>query len=171
MGFINEIGSLLQRYSGASAVAPPANVEQDFRQVAPQAPQASVASGLKDAFRSNETPPFGNMVSQLFGQSNGEQRAGILNHLLGVAGPAALGGPVLGGLAAMLQGRAAITPEQAQQVSPDVVQHLAENAQRQDPSVIDRASEFYAQHPTLVQGLGAGALALIMSRISQHMQT
>lgn len=37
--------------------------------------------------------------------------------------------------------------------------------------MIHRASEFDAQHPTLVQGLGAGALALIMSRISQHMQT
>ena len=167
MGFINEIGSLLQRYNGASAAAPPANAEEDFRQIAPQVPQAAMANGLGDAFRSNETPPFGNMVSQLFGQSNGEQRAGILNHLIRAAGPA-LSGPTLGGLSSLLQGRTSITPEQAQQVSPDIVQHLAEHAQRQDPSVIDRVSEFYAQHPTLVQGLGAGALALVMSRISQH---
>ncbi len=163
MGFMSEIGNLLQQYSGASASAPPANVEQDFSRVAPQAPQAAIASGLNDAFRSNETPPFGQMVSQMFGQSNGQQRAGILNQLLGAAGPLGM---------SMLQGRssgnAQVTPEEAQQISPSDVQNLAEHAQRQDPSIIDRASEFYAQHPTLVQGLGAGALALVMSRMSQH---
>ena len=61
-----------------------------------------------------------------------------------------------------------MTPQQAQQISPDDVQGLAEHAQKQDPSIIDRASEFYAQHPTLVKGLGATALAMIMSRASQH---
>jgi hypothetical protein len=168
MGFMNEIGSLLQQYKGASSAAPPANVEQDFNQVARQVPQATVSSALGDAFRSNETPPFGQMVSQLFGQSNGDQRAGILNHLLASAGPAALSGPLLGGLSSLMQGRSSITSDQAQQVSPDVVQHLAEHAQKQDPSIIDKASQFYAQHPTLVQGLGAGALALMMSRMSQR---
>ena len=77
MGLINEIGSLLQQYKGASASAPPGNVERDFQQVAPQVPQSVIAQGLSDAFHSNETPPFGQMVSQLFSQSNGDQRAGI----------------------------------------------------------------------------------------------
>jgi hypothetical protein len=164
MGFLNEMGSLLAGYRGASAAAPPANVEQDFQKVAQQVPQAAVSSGLSDAFRSSETPPFGQMVSQMFGQSNGVQRAGILNQLISAAGA----GGLTGGLGSLLQGRSSLTPEQAQQVAPEDVQHLAEHAERQDPSVIDRASQFYAQHPTLVQGLGAGALALVMSRISQH---
>lgn len=168
MGFMNEIGNILQQYKGAQASAPAETVQEDFSRVATQVPQAAISSGLSDAFRSDQTPPFGQMLSQLFGQSNGEQRAGILNHLIGAAGPGALSGPLLGGLSSLLQGRSSITPEQAQQVSPDVVQHLAEHAQRQDPSIIDKASQFYAQHPTLVQGLGAGALALVMSRISQH---
>ena len=61
-----------------------------------------------------------------------------------------------------------ITPQQAEQLPPDAVQELAKHAQQQDPSIIDRAGSFYAQHPTLVQGLGAGALALIMSRMSNR---
>jgi hypothetical protein len=164
MSFLGEISSLLQQYKGASASAPPPNVSQDFGQVANQVPPAAISSGLSDAFRSRETPPFGQMLSQLFGQSNGEQRAGILNHLLSAVGPAA----IPGGLSSIFQGRSSVTPEQAGQVSPEAVQQLAEHAERQDPSIIDRASQFYAQHPTLVQGLGAGALALVMSKISQH---
>ena len=108
------------------------------------------------------------MVSQLFGQSNGEQRAGILNHLLAAAGPGVLGGLVPGGLNSLLQGRSSVTPQQAQQIPPDTVRDLAAHAEQQDPSVVDRAGEFYARHPALVQALGAGALALIMSRISKH---
>jgi len=168
MGLMDEFGSLLQQYRGGAATAPAANVEQDFRQVSQSAPQAAVSSGLSDAFRSNQTPPFGQMVSQMYQNSNGEQKAGILNQLLGAVGPGALSGSVLGGLASMLQGRTSVTPEQAHQVPPEAVQQLSEHAERQDPSIVDKASSFYAQHPTLVQGLGAGALALIMSRMSQH---
>jgi hypothetical protein len=168
MGFMDEVGNLLQQYKGGSASPPPANVEQDFRQVAQATPQAAVSSGLSDAFRSDQTPPFGQMVSQLFQNSNGEQKAGILNQLLGAAGPGALTGSAFGGLTSLLQGRTSVTPDQAHQVSPEVVRQLSEHAEKQDPSIVDRASDFYAQHPTLVQGLGAGALALIMSRMSQH---
>ena len=165
---MDQIGSLLDQYKGASASAPPANVASDFSKVAQSAPQSAISNGLAAAFHSPDTPPFGQMVSQLFGQSNPEQRAGILNHLLAAAGPAALSSGVLGNLSGLLQGGANVTPAQAQQVSPEAVQHLAEHGEKNDPSIVDRASEFYAQHTTLVQGLGAGALALIMSRVSQH---
>jgi hypothetical protein len=164
MGIMSEISNLLQQYNGASPSNPPANVERDFGQVVHQVPEAAVSSGLSDAFRSNQTPPFAQMLSQLFGQSNGEQRAGILNHLMSSLGPAA----IPGGLSSLFAGRSSITPDQAQHIPPEAVQQLAENAEREDPSIIDRASQFYAQHPTLVQGLGAGALALVMSKISQH---
>lgn len=168
MGFMNEIGSLLQQYKGASASAPPRSVEQDFRQVAPQVPQSALAQGLSDAFRSTETPAFGQMVSQLFSQSNDEQRAGILNHLIAAAGPGVASSSVFAGLSSLLQGHPVVSPEQAQQVSPETTQNLAEHAREHDPSIVDTASQFYAQHPTLVQGLGAGALALVMSRLSQR---
>ena len=169
MSWIDEAAGLLQKYSGASPSSPPPDAAADFNKVAERAPSTEVAGGLAEAFRSGNTPPFGEMISQLFAQSDGSQRAGILNHLLAAAGPAASSAGVLGSLQAMLQGaRPTVTPEQAQQVPPDTVRQLAEAAQKSDPSVIDRAGEFYAQHPILVKTLGAGALALIMSHISQR---
>ncbi len=154
---------LLQQYSNP-ANANTANVEQDFEKVSQSAPQTHLAGGLAEAFRSNQTPPFPQMLSTLFSNSNGQQQAGILNRLLGSLGPGAASG-LLGNL---MGGGSQITPEQAQQVPPQSVQQLAEQAQKNDPSIIDQASSFYAQHPTLVKALGAGSLALIMSHMSRR---
>jgi hypothetical protein len=169
MSWINEVTDVLQRYRNAPASTAPDSAPADFAKVAEHAPPAVISSGLAEAFRSPSTPPFSQMVSQLFGQSDTGQRAGILNHLIAAAGPAALSGGLLGSLTGALSGpRPSITPEQAQQVDPAAVRQLAEHAQKQDPSIVDRAGEFYAQHPKLVQGLGAAALALVMSHVSQR---
>jgi hypothetical protein len=163
-----DVVKTLEQYSGASAANPPANVHQDFEQVAQSAPQPQLAAGLAEAFRSNQTPPFGQMLGSLFSQSNGQQQAGILNQLLGSLGPAGAGAGALGGLSSLLGGGSQVTPQQAQQVPPETVQQLAEQAQRNNPSIIDQAGSFYAQHPTLVKALGAGSLALIMSHMSRN---
>ncbi len=162
---ISDFLNVLQQYSGASASNPPANTQQDFSKVAESAPQSHLASGLAEAFRSDQTPPFPQMVGNLFGQSNGQQRAGILNQLLGAAGPNVLS--MLGGsLGGLLTPGTQVTPQQAEQIPQETVQQLAQHAQQNNPSIVDQASSFYAQHPKLVQGLGAGALALIMSHMS-----
>ena len=163
---LSNLMGLLQRYTDPSG-ANSESATQDFQHVAQNAPPASLASGLADAFRSNQTPPFAQMLSTMFSNSNGEQRAGILNHLLGAAGPS-LGGGILGSLGGLLGGGSQVTPEQAQQVSPEQVQHLAEQAERNNPSIVDQAGRFYAEHPTLVQSLGVGALALVMSHMSRQ---
>jgi hypothetical protein len=168
MSWLNQVSDILKQYSGASPSATSPNAEADFSKVAEQAPPSVLSSGLSEAFRSQSTPPFGEMVSQMFGQSDGAQRAGILNHLIEAAGPAALSGGLLGNLTGGSAGsRSTITPEQAQQIHPDTVRQLAEHAERSDPSVVDRASSFYAQHPTLVKGLGTAALALIIRHMSK----
>lgn len=159
-----DIASMLRSYAGADASAPP--VQQDFEQATQHAPAEHLASGLTAAFQSNQTPPSPQMVSQLFGQSNGQQRAGILGQLLSTAGPT-LGGGLLQQFSGLFHGD--VTPEQAQQVSPEAIQQLAAHAQQRDPSIVERAGSFYAQHPQLVQALGAGALALIMSHLSQKL--
>lgn len=164
---LTDVLNLLTQYRNASPSAPPPTTQQDFSQVAQSAPPEHLASGLAEAFRSNQTPPFAQMLSTLFSNSNGQQRAGILNQLLGSVGPGVQGPGALGGLAALLRGGPTVTPEQANQVPPETVQQLAQHAQTQDPSIVDRAGEFYAQHPTLVKALGAGSLALIMSHLSK----
>jgi hypothetical protein len=176
MSWLEQIDDVLQRYKGASTSPAPTQVSTDFAKVATHAPSSALSSGLTEAFRSQDTPPFGQMVSELFARSSPQQRAGILDHLIPAAGPAA--GGWLGKLAGQFSGaapqtptplgRTTVTPEQAQQVAPETVGELAHQAQTNDPSIVERASEFYAQHPQLVQGLGAAALALIMSHVSQR---
>jgi hypothetical protein len=145
---------------------PNPSVGSDFTNMA-QAPSGALSGGLAEAFRSNETPPFEQMIAGLFNNSNPEQRAGILNHLIAAAGPAAAG--ILERFRAGGAGSGAgVTPEQAQQIDPGTVSTLAKQAHEKDSSVVERASEFYAQHPKLIQGLGAAALAMIMSHVSRR---
>lgn len=179
MQWINQIGDLLQQYHGTPANQAPATVDNDFDQFTQVAPQSAISQGLAEAFRSNQTPPFGNMLGQLFGQSNGMQRANILNTLISIAGPALLsqvlnrrgssasGG--LGGLLGSLSGAAqpAITPEQAEQISPEEVQEIAAEAEQRDPSIVDRVSDLYAEHPTLIKTLGGAALAVILAKLAK----
>jgi hypothetical protein len=138
---------------------------EDFGANLQGASPQSLASGLAEAFRSDATPDFGSMLAHLFSNSNGQQRAGILNQILSAAGPGVLGAALPGALGNILRGSGSVTPEQAEHISPDVVRNLAEQAHQNNPSIIDQVSHFYAQHPQLVQALGAGALALIMNHV------
>ncbi|HVJ04160.1 MAG TPA: hypothetical protein VM578_00660 [Candidatus Saccharimonadales bacterium] len=170
MGFMDQLSNVLKQYTGGAASAQvPANVNEHFDQVAQNAPPGVVANGLSEAFRSDQTPAFGQMVSGLFSQSNGEQKAGFLNHLIASAGPGVLaqiaGGGALAGL--LNSGTKQLSPEQAQQVPPEVVQQIATHAEKTDPSIVDRASSFYAEHPTLVKTLGGAALSVALAKIAQ----
>src|ERR1700761_1209063 len=151
MSLTNLMG-LLQQYANPAA-SNSANVEKDFYHVSQNAPSTHLATGLTEAFQSKQTPPFPQMLGNLFSNSNGQQQAGILNMLLGAAGPA-VGSGILGNL---LGGASQVTPQQAQQVPPEAVHQLAEQAQQKDPSIMEQAGNFYAQHPTLIKALGAGS--------------
>jgi len=172
MGLINEITDVLKQYSGGSAQVP-SNVNEHFDQVAQTAPAGSIADGIAAAFRSDQTPPFGQMVSSLFGQSSGEQKAAMVNQLVASVGPSVLsqlaGGGALAGI--LGAGAGAITPAQAQSISPDTIQQLATHAEKADPSIVDKASSFYAQHPTLVKTLGGAALSIALAKVAQRQAT
>jgi|1186.fasta_scaffold769721_1 hypothetical protein len=162
---LGDLLGMLQEYAGGAAGS--ANPEKDFDHVANNASSDHLASGIAGAFRSDSTPPFAQMVSGLFSNSDGQQRAGILNHLLNAAGPAASGG-LLGSLLGGHAGGGQVTPEQAQQISPEAVHDLAQQAEKNNPSVLETASNFYAQHPTLVKSLGTVALASVLSHMSRN---
>lgn len=159
------LGNLIGALTGGG------NLEEAFSQAAGQAGHGGLASALTHAFNSDQTPPFGQMVGNMFNNSNPDQKAGILNQILQSVGPQVLASGALGSLGGLLGGAlsrgAQVTPEQAQQVSPEQVQEIAEHAQKHNPSIVEQASNFYAQHPTLVQGLGAAALAMMMSHMSK----
>jgi hypothetical protein len=193
MQWMNQIGGLLQQYGGANPNQPRDTVEDDFDQVTQAAPPNMVSQGLAEAFRSDQTPPFNQMVTQLFNNSNNQQRASILNTLIAAAGPMVLqhvmsrmgsggqgtgqqssgGGGGLGSLIGLIgggggSGQPHITPEQAARIPPEAVQEIAREAENQDPSVIDRISDFYSEHPTLVKTLGAAALTIALMKVAQY---
>ena len=166
MSWLDALSGLAQRYAGqgGGTSSAPEDPHQDYDQVAQHAPTEEVAGGLSQAFRSDRTPPFPEMVSNLFSHSDPNQRAGLLNRLLGGIGPGALAG-LPGGLAGLLGGRSEVTPQQANQLSPAQVQEIASHAEKQNPSVVDQVSSFYSQHPQVVQALGGLALTIAL----QHM--
>ncbi len=133
-------------------------------------PQQNLGNAIGAAFRSDATPPFGQMVGSLFGQSNPQQQAGVLNQLVQSIGPGALSGVAGGILGRILGGQpgSSITAQQASQLSPADVSAIAAHAQQQDPSIVDRIGSFYAQHPTLVKTLGAVALSTVMSHLGTN---
>ena len=63
------------------------------------------------------------------------------------------GGEVLSKLGLNLPANSPVTPQEAQQVSPDTVKEVANQAQQQNPGIVQQAGEFYSQHPQLVQAL------------------
>lgn len=162
-----DLGNLLSQYIGGGNQDRAAD---DFDRVAQSAPRATVAEGVANALRSDQTPPFPQVVSQLFGQSDANGRAGMLNQLLGSLNPAQLSS-VAGGVFGKLFGGGKVTPEQASQVSPEQVRELAEQAEQQSPGIVDRMSAFYAEHPTLVKALGGAALALALGHVAQRMRS
>ena len=94
--------------------------------------------------------------------------AGLLTHLISSLGPGAAAILASKGLFGLTGGSGQINPQAASQVSPATVTEIANQAQKQNPSIVDTISGFYAQHPTLVKTLGVAALSIIMSRISQR---
>jgi hypothetical protein len=173
MSWFNQVANVLQNYSQGSQSADPNAVESHFNQVAQAAPQTDLADGLSAMFHSDQTPPFAQMIGQLFSNSNPQQRANLLNTLLssgaasgilaqlgtaaGISLPAGLGTTT-----------APITPETAQQITPEMVQEAAAHAQQHDPSIVDRVAQIYAEHPTLVKTLGAAALSIALAHLSNR---
>jgi hypothetical protein len=168
-----DLNGLLQQYLGSSNSQPAGNAADHFEQAAQQAPPAVVSQGLADAFRSDQTPPFGQLVGQLFGQANPQQRTGMLQQLLSGLGPGALGGLMgsgaLGGLLGSKAQPQSVTPEQAEKLTPEQVQQIATHAEQHNPGIVDQMSNFYAQHPTLVKTLGSAALSIALAKMAGRM--
>lgn len=171
MSWTDKLGNLLQQYTSGGAAAQPApDVHAHFDQLAQSAPTSVIAEGLAAAFKSDKTPAFGQMISTMFTNSNGNQKAGMLNQLLSSVNPATLTQVLSGaGLAGLVGGgNAQLTPDQAQKITPEVVQQLATHAQNTNPSVVDSVSSFYAQHATLIKTLGGTALTVAMAKVAER---
>ncbi|MEJ8823851.1 hypothetical protein WKW80_17710 [Variovorax humicola] len=145
------------------------NPEAHFDQVTQHATPDQLGAGLAAAMRSDQTPPFGNMVGQIFGNSSPTQQAGVLNQILATLGPAAASAIAGGALGRMLApGQTQLTPDQASQLSPAQVTEIAAHAEQARPGVVDQVSQFYAQHSGLIKLLGSAALMVTLAKMKEH---
>ena len=186
MDWMKQVGDVLDRYGDATPNRLPDTVDNDFDLFARQAPPEAISEGLSAAFRSDQTPEFPLMASQLFGRGSGSQRAGMLNALLAAVGPMVLqqilarrqrgpspasaqGGGLGGVLGNILRGDGPprVSPEVAEQVSTQEVEEIAREAEKKDPSVIDRISRVYAEQPELLKVLGNVALGVALGKMAQ----
>jgi hypothetical protein len=137
---------IIEQYVNARNSPPIPEAPRHFEEAAQEAPPDVVSQGIAEAFRAEETPPFGQMVAQLFRDSNPQQRSGVLQHLMDALG----------------------RRERVEDATPRQVEDLANQAERQNPSVVERVSKFYAQHPALVRNLGTAALTIALARMAQR---
>ena len=151
---------------------PPPQIFEDFDQVAREADPDDLGYGLEEAFNSDITPPAEQMIGQLYERSDDDQRAGLLNEILGSLGGGATGGAaggILGGLLQrMAQGNRRFSPQEARDFAPRDIEMAAAQAAQQNPNVIQKISRFYARHPQLVQTLGQAALGILMSGMARR---
>ena len=123
----------------------PPHVHDDFEQVARELPPEELEEGLVEAFDADETPPFEEMVGQLYDRSDEDTRAGLLREIFGGA----------------LPGGATRLPTRE-------VEAAAAEARRNNPSILQRVGRYYAQHPQLVQVLGQAALGILMRNVARR---
>lgn len=168
MSWMDQIAGVLQNYAQGGGAGAPGDVASHFNQVAQAVPTNDLAGGIASMFRSDQTPPFAQQVSQLFGNSNPTQRASLLNTLLASGAGAGVLSQLAQAAGVSLPAGSTVTPEQAAQIPPQAVEQAAEHAEKHDPSIVDRVSQLYAQNPALIQALGAMAMSMAMSHLADR---
>lgn len=165
MGLFDDVRGMLAQY--ASGTAPAGDAGSHFQQVAQSVDSGTLAQGIAAAMRSDQTPPFAQLVSQLFASGSGDQKMAMLNMLLSSLSPEQRTqlSSAIPGLGAMAATPGAAT---ASAVSPAAVQTLAQHVEQHEPAIVDKMSALYAAHPTLVQTLGSAAMVIAMRKIAER---
>lgn len=160
MSLLDDVKNVLAQYAQGSN--PSGDPDAHFDQVTKGLGGPALAQAVAAAFRSDQTPPFAQMVAQLFSNASPEQRASMLNALLAAAPEAARSR-----LDPALAGTGSVSAQQVSGVSPEAVQEIAQRTEQHDPSIVDKLSALYAEHPTLVKTLGATAMIVAMRKIAE----
>lgn len=159
MSILDQLGSILNQYQGG---ATPSREEAHahYDEIAKSVPTDVLAQTIGPALESLDTAHLKEKITQTASQMTPDQRGAFLQQIL-----AGLGGA--GGIGAALA-NAGASPSLAQDpttASPQDVGSVAAYAKEHQPELFRRATEFYAQHPTLVKVLGTVAIASIARRL------
>jgi hypothetical protein len=173
MTWLDRVTDIVDKYGSGNHATVPASVDADFDRFAQHAPAADVSDGLAEAFRSPQTPAFPNMLGQLFGRSPSTQKSNVLNTLVATLGPMLVSQLLAkhgaNRAAQELQtGKTTVSPEVAAEIPSTSIEAVAAEAEKKDPSIVERISKFYADQPALIKTLGGLALAVAMARVAQR---
>src|SRR5262249_53071058 len=138
----------------------------DVNSLLSSAEPTSLAQGIAASIRSDDTPPFAHLVSQMFSSASDDQKSTILNTLLSSVTPEQRAH--LSGLIPGMGTTASGSTEQAAAISPADIQSLARGVEQHDAGIIEKMSALYAAHPTLIKTLGAAALTVAMRHIASQ---
>ncbi len=141
---------ILKSYAASAHGEYPQEAGDHFNQVARSAPPEVVSEGLADAFRDEQTPPFPDMVAQLYEHSDPGQRSGLLD------------------LFRQFRGGSQLPASGTDALEPNQVRDIAQRAEEHNPGVVERVSAFYARHPDLVRNLGSMALSIAMRNMARR---
>jgi DNA uptake protein ComE-like DNA-binding protein len=167
MGLLDEMRGMLAQY--AAGAAPAGDAQAHFQQMAGAVDQQTLAHGIATAIQSDQTPPFAQLASQLFASGSGDQKMAMLSTLLSAISPEqrAQLGSLIPGLGSAVASPTSVDPSA---VSPEAVQTLAQHVEQHNPSIVERMSQLYAEHPMLVSTLGSAVMTLAMRTIAQRQQ-
>ena len=164
MGLLDDVKGMLTQY--ASGTAPSGDAGTHFQQVAQAVDTGTLAQGIAAAMRSSDTPPFAQMVSQLFASGSNEQKLAMLTTLMSSVTP-----EQRAQLTSLIPGLGSISSASgAAGISPNMIQTLAQHVESHDAGIVDKMSALYAAHPTLVKTLGSAAMMIAMRQIAAHHQ-
>jgi hypothetical protein len=167
MAVLDDVKELLGKY--ATGTMPAGDAGAHFQQVSQSVDKSTLAGGIAEALRSDKTPPFSQLVSQLFASGSSEQKAAMLSTLMSAI-PASQRAKMASMIPGLGGASAAAGMPPADSVSANDVQKLAQHAEKQDATIVDKMSQLYAAHPGLVKTLGAGAMAIAMRKIAEYRQ-
>src|SRR6476659_411080 len=134
MGLLDNLTGMLSQY--ASGATPAGDAGAHFEQVARSVDSGTVAQGIAAALRSDQTPPFAQLASQLFASGSGDQKMAMINTLLSSLSPEQRA--QLSTLIPGLDTSSWVTGDQAAAVSPTAVQALAQHVELHDAGIVDK---------------------------------
>ncbi|MFN3325565.1 MAG: hypothetical protein ACK5AZ_18880 [Bryobacteraceae bacterium] len=140
MAWMNQLGGLLQAYTGGAGEAGPERLARDWEQIYRFAPREVLTQAVAHTFRSGGRP-FPEQVRAVVERIEGG-RADILNILLAPLPTAEAG--------EFRAEHRVLSDAEANLVVPKQVEAMARNAEARDPSIPDQVAELLARHPTML---------------------
>jgi hypothetical protein len=163
MGFLDQIGSVLDQYtSGANVSREQAHA--DYDKIAASVPPHVLGSAIGPALSSLGASEVETRVRNSAGEMPAPVRGEFLQKLVDSIRS-------VGADASTVFSNAGVDPsvaQQPQQASPEAVGKVAAALHQSHPDAFNAAMAFYNQHPTLVKVLGTVAIAKIAQHLTQN---